>query len=330
MSGSNKLARAARPTIADHHLTDRYVDAVRHALPPSRREEAEIDLRRRIGERVLRSPHPAAAEHQAIAALGDPLVQAANYASQPLYLIGPMVFPQYLRLLRVLVVAVPTTVATVVAVVQGFAGEQLGSIAAETVALLVGLAVQVVFWTTLVFAIVERVRPDRDTPLNPWTPADLPEPSADRISLGDTVAAVVMLAVLMVFLLGQTGASAWPLSQLVMADGNPIPLLTSTAQPWVTVLVGVLGVALLLELVRFAVGEWTTVQATLNTLVNLTLAGLSSWLLITQPLINPDYVAALGAPGAAAPGSPGLTGLAVIVIIVCTYDTVVGWWRALR
>ena len=61
--------------------------------------------------------------------------------------------------------------------------------------MLLTTTVHLVFWTTLVFAVVERSGPRGAKPLTVWTVDHLPEPRAQGAGFVDMVAALVFLAI---------------------------------------------------------------------------------------------------------------------------------------
>ena len=96
--------------MTDVTLTDRYVWAVQRSLPERQRHDIDRELRGTIADtidgKIEGGTKPAVAEREVIAELGDPYRLAAGFADRPLHLIGPALFPDYVRLLKVLYVIV--------------------------------------------------------------------------------------------------------------------------------------------------------------------------------------------------------------------------------
>ncbi len=146
-------------------LTDRYVLATVRGLDDEQRVEVERELRATIEDMIdgrleAGSATRPEAERAVLTELGDPVRLAAGYSGRPLHLIGPGVYPEWLRLVRVLlVVVVPISViGTLVArlFVEDLATTNVGSLVGSSIALAFTVALHVVFWTTLVFVILER------------------------------------------------------------------------------------------------------------------------------------------------------------------------------
>lgn len=85
-------------------LVDRYVSAVVARVPAAQRTDVAAELRTSLADAVedlqAQGRSVADAEERAVLALGDPVTLAAQYAGQPLHLIGPDFYAQYVQLLR--------------------------------------------------------------------------------------------------------------------------------------------------------------------------------------------------------------------------------------
>ena len=313
-------------------LTDRYVSEVLHRVPADDQADVEHDLRDSISASVAQ--HAAAgeeittAESAALTELGDPLLVAANYGGRPAYLIGPQLYGGYWRLMRLLLAVVPGTVAVVVSVVQSFTGTPLGQVALNAAGLFVAVAIQVAFWTTAAFALVERYGSPKTLAeaREEWTVADLPEATDRSIGMGDTIVAVFLQLLGICFLTWQMG-----LADTAASDLAATPFLDpSLAQFRLPFFVVVLSVAALFELIKAAVGHWTMPLAIGNTIVNAAFAIPLVWVLVTQPVLNPAFAASMGWDVSADSATSIQQGVAVLVILGTAWDCIDGWWRALR
>ena len=207
-------------------LTDRYVAATVRGLDEAQRPEVERELRATIEDMVdarleAGAPTRAEAERAVLVELGDPVRLAAGYSGRPLHLIGPGVYPEWLRLVRVLlVVIVPiSVVGNLVArlFVEDVAATNVGSLVGSSIALAITVALHVVFWTTLVFAILERTG---HASLDTWTPEQLPDTSGTgRVGFGETAANVVFLVLVALALVWQQTSSP------VTSGGESVPVL---------------------------------------------------------------------------------------------------------
>src|SRR5262245_8394752 len=91
-------------------LTDRYVEATLRRVPAEKRPDIDKELRASIADavddRIEAGADRSEAEAAVLTELGDPARLAAGYADRPLYLIGPELFLDYVRFLRVLIITV--------------------------------------------------------------------------------------------------------------------------------------------------------------------------------------------------------------------------------
>lgn len=143
-------------------LTDRYLAATLRSVPAPRRDEIATELRASIDDmiegRTSGGQDPTTAEREVLTELGNPDQLAARYADRRLQLIGPTYYLVWLRLLKLLLSFVPALVGTVVAIVDAADGKGFGAIGTGiTTALQV--AVQIAFWLTVTFAVIERFQP---------------------------------------------------------------------------------------------------------------------------------------------------------------------------
>ncbi|MFC7484262.1 hypothetical protein ACFQX7_35470 [Luedemannella flava] len=114
-------------------------------------------------------------------------------------------------------------VATVVGVVQAFDGAGIGEIIGDVIGAAITTAVNVAFWTTLLFAVLERLPDVRVPVLREWTLDQLPEPPSRRRRYADLIAETVALALFAAFVLVS------PVLRIKTdAAGDPIGILS----PW--------------------------------------------------------------------------------------------------
>lgn len=269
-------------------LTDRYVLAVTRSIPEQQRADVADELRASIADQLdarIEAGEPAdAAERAVLTELGDPDRLAAGYADRPLSLIGPRYFLEWKRLLVLLLWIVVPLAAFGLALGQTLSGAPFGAIIGGTIGGAISVAVHLAFWTTLVFALVERSDEAR-MPLAPWTvdrlPADTPYTGA-RFS--DMIASVVFLAI---------AAAALLWDQLVGAvylNGQWMSLLSPSLWPWwVGGLLVAMGVDAVLQIIVFLRGRWTFALAAFNTVLNIVIAVPAVWLLSQGRLLNPEF-----------------------------------------
>lgn len=154
-------------------LTDRYVALVVRRIPADQRGDVADELRATIADTVeARGPAgPEAAEREVLTEMGDPIRLAARYTDRPLALIGPALYPTYIRLLTVLLSTVLPVVTAVSAVLDVLDGQGAGEVIGGAVGAVLSLSTQMIAWLTVVFALVERSGKRAGTVGRPRTPS---------------------------------------------------------------------------------------------------------------------------------------------------------------
>lgn len=311
-------------------LTDRYVAAVLRGVDEERRSEVAAALRGSIDDAVdalvAEGRTPEDAERAVLTDLGDPMRVSAGYSGRPLHLIGPAFYPEYVRLLRLLVSIVVPIVGVAVGAASAISGADPWDVVLSGIGAAFSVGVQMCFWVTVVFALIERSGTRSRSAPSGWDLDDLPDLPTHRIGLGGTLVSVAGLAVLIWFLLWQPGY------QESFDPGGPsIPVLDPAMSSfWIPFLVGILLASIALEIVKYLKGRWTVPLAAVNTVLSLAFAVPAIWLLRSEQLINPELLSAITADEIA-PAVEALPTLIMwIILIVSAIDITEGWWKALR
>ncbi len=268
-------------------LTDRYVDAAMRTVPEKQRPDLSAELRASIADqidaRVEAGEARPGAERAVLNELGDPDKLAAGYTDRPLWLIGPRYYLEWWRLLKLLLWIVPAAAAFGIALGQTLSGATFGEVVGSTVAGLIGVVVHLVFWTTLVFAVIERTSGrDGGEPLVAWSLDQLPEPRESGARPADLIATIVFLVL---------GAAAilWDLL-IGFVPGTDLSFLDPGLWPWwiagLFVLMALEGV---LALLVYRAGRWTFGLAVANAVLALAVAVPALWLLAEGRLLNPGF-----------------------------------------
>lgn len=317
-------------TTTNASLTDRYVAAALKGVQADQREDVAAELRASIADavevRTSQGENSDDAERAVLLELGDPTRLAAGYSGRPLYLIGPAFYPDYIRLLRLLLSIVVPIIAIVVGAASAVAGAGPLDILLAAAGSAFSVGVQLAFWVTLVFALVDRSGAAPRTATSDWDLDDLPEPRDRRIGLGETVASVTGLSLLIWFLLWQPGY------QESFDPGGPsIPILDpGLSSFWIPALVAVLLASIALEIVKYRRGHWTVPLAAVNTVLSLAFAIPVLWLIATGQLLNPEFLDTIATGEFASVVDLMPTVAAWIIAVVCVVDIAEGWWKAVR
>lgn len=314
-------------------LSERYVREVSRRIPDRSRSEVVAQLRAAIAHKIEQrlkdgSAGRDVAEYQIISELGDPAITALRYRDQPLHLIGPEYFPAYLNSLRTLIPLVPVVVA-VAAVINAVAEHKAVVVALGDAA---GNAVQVVinvgFWVTLVFAIIER-KGGKAPFGKDWTPDKLPDSATTaRNGIGKFIGGVAGALLIALFLV-------WQRSQSPLLDdaGNHVPLFhPGLWSGWIIAIFACLLAFVGVEFAKFRVGRWTYPLAWANGLANAAFVGVLAGLTLTDRLINPVFVSTMRSIIPDADGANVVTWLAsnlwVLIAIAVVINTSQAFMKA--
>ncbi|MFW5473429.1 permease prefix domain 1-containing protein [Knoellia sp. CPCC 206450] len=310
-------------------LTDRYVWTVTRHLPADVGPDVARELRATIADavdaRVEAGAEPSTAEKEAVAELGDPDVLARQYGGRPAYLIGPGVYPDYVRLMRVLpAIVLPLVLVANLAAKAATTDEGWGPILLDAFLLVLTTAVHLAFWVTLTFAVIEWTRPEaeRDRPLNAWTPDQLTADVPWRtVKPGETIFEVgfaVALAALVTWQLGGVGDNG---IQVLNPDMHPV---------WKVLLIGWFLVDVAVALLVWRVGRWTPSFAALNVVTNAGAAILVLWLLARDELLT-DLPQVLGEKfGWSTDWSVSAAAVGAVIVAIAAWDAVESVLKARR
>lgn len=287
-------------------LIEAYVYEVTRRLPEKSREDIARELRSTI-EDMLPEQFTEDEVKAALVKLGDPAVLAASYRDAPMYLIGPKVYDVYIRTLKKTVpwaVLVTIIVHSVIGIL-GFTGEEavlyfvikmFGTIIANVVMVLM----YVLFWFTVVFAVIDRVDFSKSgqplpTGKAPWSPDDLEKveisPRKWTILKGEAVFGLVwtLLWTIVYFnadhLLGRYQSIEGGGLKFVMPLFNQDVLLSY----WPAVLL-LIAMETGLVVYKWRAGQWTVKLAAANTIIHVIGAGIFLVMARDPHLFNPAFI----------------------------------------
>jgi len=315
-------------------LTDRYIYAVQRSLPEAQRADIDRELRGTIADmidaKIESGTKPAAAEREALVELGDPYKLAWGYADRPLHLIGPALFPDYIRLLRVLYFAVLPIVVVVVflslLLAKSLEGESLAGAFGPIWPVAIGIAVHMGFWTTLVFAVLERTQP-KGKPITLWDPSILPQlPVKGTIRALDTGAALVWLTLYVVALIGQQF-----FSPVANAAGDPLPVINPELWSfWLPYFIALAVLEAVFAIVLFRTRRWTIPLAIANTVLAVAFTVPATILIGAGEAMNPEFAERLGITALFAEGGVLAIILVFVTGIIGAADVIDGFVKAIR
>lgn len=276
-------------------LTDRYVWAVVRLLPEQQRADIDAELRSLVADDLdarLENPEssddPVAAERAVLAELGDPARMAAGYADPQRSLVGPELFPAYIRTLKVIAAIAVPAMAGLAAIGESLeeGGATFGDVLGAAIGGAYQAAIQVALWVTLFYAVTGWRRSSRD-----WTPDDLPDLPASRTAAGgpgvSEMAFEISLTVFAGILL--VGQHVWPFLRNDAGEAVPAldPAIWGGAGQALLVL---LAASLAVQVTVMVRHGWTTSTATVNAGVNVASLAIVAWAAFGGWFINEEML----------------------------------------
>jgi hypothetical protein len=308
-------------------LTDRYVWGVLRAVPERQRADLEPEVRALVADAVEAREAAGApsrdAERAALTELGDPELLAARYTDRSMVLIGPRLYPEWRRLLALLLpIVVPIATAVTVAA-AAIGGQQPAELVGVGITVAFNVAVQLVFWFTLVFALIERS--GAASPVSgPWTPDRLPElPAQIRPGLPETIVTVVAIGI-------GLGLLGWQqIAHPILVNGVGYPLFDPSLWSfWLPYFAGLLAIEAVFAVVLWRAGGYTWLLAGVNTVTGLAFLIPALQLLQDGNLFDPGLETAVNGLGLGGALAPAGTLLMVAMVVGQTIDIVDGFRKA--
>lgn len=312
-------------------LTDRYVAAVVGLIPNDQAADTETELRAAIDDavegRVDAGEDRDSAERAVLTELGDPARLAAEYADRPLWLLGPPYYLAWRQTMRTLLAIIPAIAAVVPTVIRLATGEGVLDAVFGGLWIAIIAALNVALWTTVGFVIAERSGDSTIADMEPflWTVDRLPQGTSTTSTF--TRLATFFAVAINLVLIGMV----WSVSAIAY-DGTRI----LEADAWriaAPVLIGLLAVSIVLRLLRYRTGRWTTPLATATGVLNAGFAGWWWWALWNLRLLDPAFVARINDelwPGSETWLLVSARVVALVVLAVYAWDTISAFVAAER
>jgi hypothetical protein len=303
---------------------ERYLDAALQSIPKDKRADVERELRSSIEdgieERLGAGEDRQVAERAVLEGLGDPSVLATGYTGKPNYLIGPELFPIFRHIIpRLMLIVAP--IATIgMAALKIIAGSSYPDAIAAGISLGITSIINLGFWGTLFFVVLERADAARQTraeitsAMGKWTVERLPEAAKTRVSASDTIGEVITVLI-------TAGGLLLLRTFEVASPSGPIPVLhPSLVDLWVPFLAATLVVLAFVHAIVYAVGRWTMGLVALFAAVEIAWAAPIVWVALQGTLINPAFAAHIGWPGLAEGDMAPMLAIAVFSTLITAWE----------
>ena len=290
----------------NEQLTDRYIYAVSRDMPEATRADIATELRSTIADtiedHVANGADPAQAEREVLTSLGSPTAFATRYATGPTQLIGPRYYFVWKRVTFNVLIWVVPIISVIAALAEALDENSMTNVVTTLLGTAFSVALHVAFWTTLSFAIVDRVT--HNDASDQWTLDELPVlPVETALSKGDAIGGAIFSLVMAALLVLQA-QFVW------IRSSEPVPVLSLDLWSfWLPLLIAVCIASAVLEIWKYRSG-WTIGTAASAVILSLVLTVSLVYLARTEQLLSAVFIEKDGM------GSEGLTITMNIVIVV--------------
>ncbi|UZD49257.1 HAAS signaling domain-containing protein [Peribacillus frigoritolerans] len=324
-------------------LIELYIQEVTRRLPEKNRADIALELQSTI-EDMLPEDYTEQDVKAVLLKLGDPVTLASGYRDRPMHLIGPRYYDVYINLLKMILPI--AAVISLIALVGDNPFRDTGNTVMEAILKIIGkgisgiisTGIQVFFWLTLSFAILERLDTSKDQSpvtkdLKPWTPENLKDiPNISKKKAVPMIEVFASLLGLSVFAALYFNAANL-LGVYEKRNGSLIFVTPSFNQDvlnsyWLLVS-GVIIIGVLLAIYKLVLGRWTLKLAFFHAIYQL-LYTLAFIIIISNPdLFNPEFLAYQRTLFSIDEWKSSIYwGLILISIIFAAYDTYQGFRKA--
>ncbi len=274
-------------------LIERYLYAVAQELPRAQREDIIRELRTLIEDKL--EAHTGAASLAPEAAqvanilreLGAPGTVARRYHAGVQHLVGPRLYPVLLRVLKIGLAALALALALAAVLSHATMPAAPGfkfpwSVFPTLLGHYVGAAVTFFGWTVLIFAVLERLRPERASAPERWDVQQLPpipDVEENRVSVPGLAAETALVLGILAIL---NFAPQW-VGVLTVSNGRTgfLPLADLGFVLPVAVIDVWLGFAVVLKIAVLAQRRWTRSTRWLEVAVG-AMAAVVAYLIVTR------------------------------------------------
>ncbi|MFJ8513186.1 HAAS signaling domain-containing protein [Lysinibacillus xylanilyticus] len=287
------------------NLIEVYIREVAQRLPEKNREDIILELRSNI-EDMLPDDYSEEDVKTVLKKLGSPVTLASNYRDWPMYLIGPRYFDVYVTLLKMIlpIAVVISFISLIAEYFIGYSGDQaVINIGMDLINVgirrIIEVGMQVFFWLTLMFAILERTDKGRGgqpltARLKEWTPDDLKNipdiPKKKAISKYE-----VFLSLMWTAIWATLYFNANHLVGVYEGGRDGLVFVTPTFSQdvllryWPIVVI-VICLEIALSLYKLIKGQWTKRMAICNTVLQLIGTIVFSVILLNPNLLSQDFI----------------------------------------
>lgn len=288
------------------NLIEVYIQEVTRRLPEKSQADIALELKSTIGD-MLPDDYNEEDVKDVLSKLGSPAALAAGYRDQPMHLIGPRYFDVYVSLLKMIlpIAAAISLISIAAEFIFNFNRDEtiinaLLELMGYGIWRLMEVAVQVFFWLTIVFAIIERMDKGKEQhplspSLKPWTPDDLKSityiPKKKAISKFEVFGSLMWTAIWATLyfyadrLMGIYRGGGEGLEFKIPAVNQDVLL-----GYWPIVVI-IIALEAGLALYKLIIGQWTKRMAIFNTVLELFATIVFIFILLNPSLLQAEFIA---------------------------------------
>lgn len=272
-----------------------YVDEVVKRVSPKRKDEVAVAVREEIRAKLPDQPTDTEVRH-VLEQMGHPAIVAARY-KEGQYLIGPKFFPIYINVVKLVIPIVMAVVffGLIMASIPTFSGPVIPTIGVFLTNLfdtLWNVGIQLIFWITLVFFLIERYAPDDVTaPDMKWDASKLRNrEKGGQISKWDAGVGLFFTALWFGVYL-----NAERFLGIYESTGEGFSMITPIFnQSFLFEVIWLFLVVILLQVVlgfwKWIKGRWTYTLATFNLFYNVVSASFIVWMASSSRLFDLRFI----------------------------------------
>jgi len=254
-------------------LIARYVHAVISKLPAEQREEIEKELHGLIEDMLEeRTGHDSGSADTAdieavLLELGPPSELAAKYSGRRRYLIGPELFDSYVRVLKIVGMAIILAMSVVLIIDMLQPGSNpataFNGIVGRWIGTIIEAVVQGFVWVTIIFAVLE-YKGVKDAAVlasgkkAAWQPSDLPPiPNSElQIKRSDPIVSIILTVLFSAILIS---SPEWIAVHISHSDKYyNVPLFNvEILKAYAPLIWGSAALIILKEILRLVTGKWS-------------------------------------------------------------------------
>lgn len=271
-------------------LIERYVYAVVKELPEGQREDIKKELFSLIEDMV--DERGEGTEEEVLLELGNPKELAEQYRGKKRYLIGPKFFDPYISILKIVLISVWIGLFCVMAIKVVVDYTTFVDSLVEFITSSIQISFNVFTWVTVVFAILEYsgIEMDDLQKGKSWSLKDLPElPTADRISRGEMIFAIVFTTLFMILFVFFPQLPAAYMKNEIGGYDKVLVFNVEVLESLRLLIIAMFVTSIIQESLKLIVGKWTFKLAIVCSILSALSTLLSLFFFMNPKIWNADF-----------------------------------------